>query len=192
MIGLMVAITLVVAVLAWLRLSKNPERDAPWRRFASARQLSFGDGEIAGVAGGFTVALLREDRGGSETVRTFTLVRCSLGGALPHDFTLERETLGDKLSQLVSGADHQLGHPEMDWAFLLDRVDEHARAVLSDRTAQERLLAMVQRYPGMRIGKGVLQLEVERDVTDEDGLARMLSDALSLATALHRAKQRPG
>lgn len=168
------------------------KRQAAWREFAATRQLAFAHGQIAGVVSGFTVAMLRETRGAGKSRREFTVVRCGLNGALPEDFRLERETIGDKLLQLVSTQDHQLGHPEMDSTFLLERVGAEARRVLADRTAQDRLLAMVKRYPGLRIGKGVLQLETTSSLASEEELAGMLGDAVSVATALQRARQRGG
>ena len=176
----------------WWALRHNRKRSAAWHEFAAARQLAYANGQIAGVVSGFTVAMLRETRGRGDDSSEVTVVRCGLNGALPDDFRLERETLGDKLLQMVSRQDHQLGHPEMDSTFLLERVGEEARRVLADRTAQDRLLAMVKRYPGMRIAKGVLQLETSSSLASEQELAVMLGDAVSVATALSRARQKMG
>lgn len=190
-VWLTVAVSIGSAAAIWFMLTAR-KRVTVWREFAATRQLAFANGQIAGVVSGFTVAMLRETRRSGDNSREVTVVRCGLNGALPEDFRLERETLGDKLLQLVGGRDHQLGHPEMDSAFLLDRVGEDARRVLSDRTAQDRLLAMVKRYPGMRIGKGVLQLETPSSLASEHELAVMLGDAVSVATALSRARQKMG
>ena len=175
-------------VLSNLR-AKNA-REEHWKQFAASRQLGFAYGQIAGVVSGFTVAMLVEKRGDGEGSYQATVVRCSLNGAVPDDLKISRETVASKVLQLFGRTDHQLGIPQMDQAFHLDGVGEQARRVLSDRGAQERLLAMLDRYPELRIGRGVVQLEQTGVVATEEELSRMLGDAVSVATALQRAAQR--
>lgn len=187
-IVLLLAVVIVVSVV-WSIRTKQRRAEA-WERFAASRQLGWSRGQIAGVASGFTVALLIEERGSGKSRRDVAVVRCSLAGALPPEFGLEREGLGDKLVQLLGRTDHQLGFPEMDAAFLLQNLGSEARRTLSYRAVQETLLETVKAYPEMRIGKGVVQLETTEVPRTEEGLSRLLSDAISVANTLQRAKQR--
>lgn len=182
-------VALVGGSVIWAVRAKQLRADV-WKRFATSRQLGYADGRIAGVVSGFTVALFTESRDAGRSSRDYTVARCSLNGALPDGFKLARETLTDKLSQMIGRPDHQLGVPEMDSTFLLDRLDDDARRVLSHRPVQERLLALVEKYPGLRIGNAVLQLETEKFLQTEEGLAEMLGDAVSLALTMERAKHR--
>jgi hypothetical protein len=182
-------LALVGGSIVWTLRSKELRADA-WKRFAASRQLGYADGRIAGVVSGFTIAVLTESRDAGRSTRHFTVVRCALNGALPEGFKLARETVTDKLSQMIGKPDHQLGVPEIDSTFLLDRLDDDARRVLSHRPVQERLLTLVEKYPGLRVGNGVLQLETEKLVPTEEGLAEMLGDAVSLAITMERAKSR--
>lgn len=185
----LIFVGLVGAAAAWRLSSKRVTNDA-WRAFAAARQLSFARGQIAGVISGTTVVLLIENRGDTERSHQVAVARCSLDGAVPPGFRLSRQSLLDKVGQLVSGADHQLGNAKMDEAFRLENLGDEARRVLSKRSVQEALLAAVERYPELFIGNGVLQLESARIPSTEDGLATMVNDAVTLATTLQRASRR--
>jgi len=186
-----VAVVLVVAIVIGLStVQAQYRRQEAWKQFAAARQLGWSNGQIAGVVSGCTVAMFTEERGSGKHRHTVAVARCSLPAVFSPSFALERETLGQKLVQLVKGPDHQVGDPELDAAFLLSNVDGGARRVLGQRHARETLLEYVARYPSMRIGNGSLQLETTRVPSDEAGLSAFLQDAVSLSTALQRAKQR--
>ncbi len=185
--GVVVAIIVIVLLV---NAQVQHRRDTAWKQFASSRQLGWANGQIAGVVSGCTVAMFTETRGQGRSRYTVAIVRCSLPDVFSSRFALERETLGQKLIQLVSGPDHQVGDPKLDAAFLLSNVDGGARRVLSDRHAREALLDYVDRYPSMRIGNGVLQLEQRSVPSDEAGLSALLQDALTLSSTLQRAKQR--
>ncbi|MBL8956349.1 MAG: hypothetical protein JNK82_36585 [Myxococcaceae bacterium] len=183
-----VVVVVVVALLAQAR--SQYRRDEAWERFASVRQLGWSNGQIAGVAGGCTVAIFTEKRGSGRNQYTAAVVRCSLPDVFSASFALERETVFEKVKHLVTGPDHQVGDAELDSTFLLTNVDGGARHVLADRAARAALLSTVERYPAMRIGNGVLQLETGKVPGDEADLSAFLNEALKVATALQRAKQR--
>jgi hypothetical protein len=136
------------------------------------------------------VALLVETRGSGKNQTEVGVARCSLMGALPDSFSLEQETLGDKVMHLVGRHDHQLGYSELDAAFHLRGVDDAVRRVLSDTNAQNRLLVTHRAYPSMRIGNGSVQLETRPVPGSEEALNALLSDAISVAQALLKASRR--
>lgn len=182
-------VTLIAATQLWKARSRRHRQEA-WEQFAASRQLGYARGQIAGIASGFTVAMLVETRGQGRNQRDVALVRCSLNGAVPSHFSLERETLGDKLVGLIGRADHQLGIPDMDSAFHLENVGDEARSLLSLRSVQQVLLDSVRVYPTLRIAKGVVELETSHVPNDEKSLSKFLGDAVAVATALQRGKLR--
>jgi hypothetical protein len=186
------AVCVIVMVIIEVASSVATQRkQSAWAEFARTRNLAYANDRIAGVVDGFTIALLVEERGTGRD-RHFTMVaRCSLADALPAEFTLQRETLGSKLAQLVGEGDHQLGDPQMDSTFLLGQLGDQARRVLTDRAARDALLAWVDKYPSLRIGHGALQLEMASVPSTVEGLAVLLHDAVTLAKALQRAATRP-
>jgi hypothetical protein len=180
----------IVALVLALGARARHRREGAWQQFAASRQLSWHNGQIAGVVNGFTIALLIEVRGSGKQQHEVAVARCSLGSTFSPQFALEREGLGDKLMQVISGQDHQLGDPKLDSTFLLHNVDGGARRVLSDDGARSALLTFVERYPSLRIGNGVLQLELRQPPADALALSAFLQDTVSLATSLQRAKRK--
>ena len=184
------AVFVLIAVVVLYGMTVVSRRDGAWIQFAASRQLAWAKGQIAGVVNGCTVAMILEERGHGRQKRTVALVRCSLPEVFGASFGLERETMFEKLKHLVGEPDHQVGDPELDSTFLLTNVDGGARRVLSDKAARTALLECVDRYPAMRIGNSVVQLELSTVPSTEAELSRFLNDAVKLSTTLQRAKQR--
>lgn len=188
--GVVVGGLALLAFTVVMAMRRKRQTAEVWKRFAHARGLGFSEGRVAGMVGGFLAAVLTEKREDSDTSWEVAVVRVSLDGLLPAAFSLTPETIGSRLSQVLGEPDHQLGVPEMDAAFWFENLGDTARKVLSERGAQQALLSCRQRYPSLMIGKGTLQLELRAVPSTEEALARLLDDALAVATALRKAAPR--
>lgn len=190
---LILAFVVLVALGSWLWSRKvTRARIEGWSEYARTRQLGFSNQplSIAGTLGGSTVAVLIEVRGSGKNRQEVCVVRFDLGDVLNPSFSLDRETVADKVAQLFKGQDHQLGVAQIDEAFHLDNLDDRARRVLNDRSVQLALLRTVGAYPSMRIGNAVLHLESKSVPSNAIALGQLVADAQSLATTLRRAGQR--
>jgi hypothetical protein len=146
--------------------------------------------QIEGTYEGYPMRLETQTRGSGKNRYRVTVVHLSTNGALPPDFSLEPEGLGDKLLKLFGKRDAEIGDERFDKSFDLSNLTSATTRVLRHPSVQQHIYEMVSHYRAFHIREGWIQAE-RRDVpSTADALEEFTGPALMLAHTLEEAAQR--
>ncbi|AKJ06166.1 hypothetical protein ATI61_11089 [Archangium gephyra] len=165
-------------------------RVAAWAEFANRHGMHADGLELEGTYEGYPMRLETQSRGSGKNQYRVTVLHLSTNGALPPEFSLEPEGLGDKLLKLFGKGDEELGDEQFDKRFDLSNLTASATEVLRHPSVQQHLYEMLSYYRAFHIREGWIQAE-QRDIpSTADALEELTGPALMLAHTLEEAAGR--
>ena len=181
---------LIVGGGGYLAWRAHAARVAAWAQFAQRHGMSAHGLHFEGTYEGFPVTVETRTRGSGRSRYTVAVLRLSVGGALPPEFSLEREGLGDKVLHLFGKHDPEIGDTRFDELFDLKNLSPETASVLRDEGVQRQLYSMVRAYTYFHVRHGWIEAERLRIPAKGEELEEFLGQALLLAHALGQATQR--
>jgi hypothetical protein len=147
---------------------------------------------LSGEHDGREVGVSIISRGSGKESSLHTLASATCRRALPNDFALRPQGLFFALQRAFGAQDLEIGDPVFDRAFVIRGADEgHVRAVLSDPSLRQSLLAAAAREPRLEVAGGQVMVEHNTTVTKPKVLASMLEATTVAARALEAASESP-
>jgi hypothetical protein len=180
----------IVALVGYFVWKSHQARVAAWAKFASRHDMSASGLRIDGTYEGYPMRLETETRGSGKHRYTVAVLRLSTNGALPPDFSLEREGLGDKVLKLFGRRDAEIGDERFDRLFDLSNLSRTTTQVLRDEAVQQHLYEMVRNYRAFHIKGTWIQAEHRRVPSTVEELEEFTGPALMLAHTLEEASRR--
>jgi hypothetical protein len=177
-------------VIAYLAHRWNRARMAAWAEFASRHGMHADKFHIEGSYEGYPLTLRTERRGSGKHSYTVTVLRLSVGEALPPEFSLKPAGLGSKVLRVFGKRDAEIGDEEFDKRFTLEGVSEKTAEVLHSQTVQQHLYELVNLYRDFHIRDGGIETESGGIPATADALEELTGPALMLAHTLEEAARR--
>lgn len=181
---LVVLVVLATGVAVYFARKVQAARTAAWAGFARRHGLSAHGLRIEGTYQGLPLTVDLQTRGAGRNQTTVTVLRLSVGEALPPDFSLEREGLGDKVLRLFGKHDPEIGDARFDEAFDLRNLSPATAEVLRRPRVQQHLFAVGRAYQDFHLRGGWLQAEGHRVPVSPEELEAFIAPALQLAQTL--------
>ena len=181
------------AVAGYFAWRTHQKRREAWGAFAREHGLTLSARglELRGHHERWPLHLTTETRGHGKHRLTVTVLRLTVGEALPGDFTLEREWLGDKLLKLLGRGDEEIGDAEFDDAFEIQNVSPEVRALLRSATVREHLHRLATTYRRFLIRAGALYVEQAGIPATVEALEAFVRPTLDAAAVLSTSAGRP-
>lgn len=185
-----------IAILAgFIYWKVHQAKAAAWAEFARIHGLSAEGLSVQGSYEGYDLKMDTEQRHehrhvGKGRDYTVTVLRLSTQGALPKNFSLEPEGLGDKLLQFMELEDAEIGDQDFDERFALSGLSAVTLRVLRDASVQEHLYEMANHYESFAIRGGWIHAEHRGNPSTVDALEELTGPALMLAHTLEEASRR--
>jgi len=180
----------IMALVLYAIWRRHQARIAAWAEFASRHDMSVDGLRIDGTYEGYPLRLETQTRGSGKHRHTVAVLHLSTHGALPPDFSLEREGLGDKVLKLFGRRDEEIGDEQFDRLFDLSNLSSSAARVLRNEAVQQHLYEMVKNYRTFHIHGGLIQAEHSHIPSTVDELEEFTGPALMLAHTLEEASRR--
>lgn len=185
-------VALVGGLIYW---KLHQAKSAVWAEFAHLHGLSAEGLSVAGSYEGYDLKLETELRHehrhvGKDQSYTVTVLRLSTQGALPKNFSLEPEGLGDKLLKFMELEDAEIGDQDFDERFELSGLTAMTIRVLRDASVQQHLYEMANHYESFAIRSGWIHAEHRGNPSSVDELEELTGPALMLAHTLDETSRR--
>ncbi|HYI00308.1 hypothetical protein [Hyalangium sp.] len=180
----------LVGLIAYFAWRTHKARVEAWAEFASRHGMHAEGLHIEGDYEGYPLKLETQSRGSGKHRYTVTVLHLSLQGALPPDFSLERERLGDKVLRLFGKQDEEIGDDPFDQLFDLENLSSATARVLRNEGFQQHLYELSSLYADFHIKAGWIQAERRNVPSTADELEEFTGPALMLAHTLEEASQR--
>ncbi len=181
----------------WENIHTQRKQREAWDAFGQRHGLSFTPSplQLEGRHEGCPLRLHTEMRGSGKSRYGVTVLRLDVDDALPGDFELRREGLGNKLLKLLGSKDEELGDADFDAAFQLRNLSPEVNALLRSATVRRHLRTLAS-FHHFAIHAGALHVE-RRDVPAtvealEDFTRLVLDAAGALREAARRARGSTG
>jgi hypothetical protein len=186
-----VLIALAVAgLVAYFAYRMHKVRVAAWAEFASRHGMHAEGLRIEGDYEGYPLKVETQSRGSGKNRYTVTVLHLSTQGALPPDFSLEKEGLGDKVLKFFGKRDEEIGDDQFDRLFDLKNLSSAAARVLRNEGVQQHLYELSNLYATFHIRGGSIQAERRNVPSTADELEEFTGPALMLAHTLEEASRR--
>ncbi len=181
----MVLVLLVLLVLlAYALWRAREDRIAAWAEFASDHDMQAQGLRIEGSYEDYPLVIETERRGHEKHHYTFTVLYLSVPDTLPPEFSLARESLGDKVLHFFGKRDEEVGDPEFDKLFKLENLSPALTEVLGHPAVQEHLYEMMNHYEDFHIRDGWIHAERRHVPETAEQLEEFVGPALMLAHTL--------
>jgi hypothetical protein len=184
------AVVAILILLVYLDWRARKARMAAWAEFASNHDMQARGFRVEGSYEGYPLVIEVERRGHGKHRYTVTALSLSIPDALSHEFSLEREGLGDKVLQFFGKRDEEIGDADFDKRFELKHLSPEVTAVLRHRVVQEHLYEMGNHYKDFRIRDGRIHAEHRRVPATAEQLEEFIGPALMLAHTLEETSRR--
>jgi hypothetical protein len=181
---------LFLALLAYALWRARKARITAWAEFASNHDMQAQGFRIEGSYEDYPLVIETARRGHGKHRYTVTVLSLSLPDALPPEFSLTRESLGDKVLHFLGKRDEEIGDAEFDKRFELEKLSPALTAVLRHTVVQEHLYEMVNHYQDFHIREGRIQAERRHVPSTADELEEFVGPALMLAHTLEETSRR--
>jgi hypothetical protein len=191
-IGLL-TIAAMLGLVVWGFFRRRESGDESWASFAEERGLSYNrpegleDPSISGTCRDVPVHIGLDQDG--ET--TLTVFEVYLPEHVPEGLRMSPEHLGAKMMKLVGAQDVQVGHPELDDAFLIKCArttdEQHVRDWLGREELADALLALQRSFPRTLVDGHQLEVRVPEFVGSEERLGDVLD---AMIEVVHAARGR--
>lgn len=182
-----IAFWIIAAYVLWKKINGQIQA---WAEFASRHGMNAQHFHIEGSYEGYPLKVVRETRPPTKNGQTIIVLRLAVRGALPPEFSLEREGLGDKVLRFFGKQDTQIGDTDFDKHFDLKNVSPEMEEVLRQPAVQQHLYEMTNHYRLFFIRDGWIQAEQRKVPSTVEELEAFTGPALMLAHTLEEAAQR--
>jgi hypothetical protein len=184
----------IAILFGFLYWRSHQAKAAVWAEFARLHGLSSDGLSLEGRYEGYELrmetATRHERKYGKKRQYTVTVLRLSTRGALPQNFSLEPEGLGDKLLEFLGLEDAEIGDEHFDERFALSGLSAVSIRVLRDESVQQHLYELAHHYETFAIRGGWIQAEHRGLPSTVDELEELLGPALTLAHTLDEVSRR--
>lgn len=187
-----IGIAILFGLIYW---KVHQARAAVWAEFARLHGLSSDGLSLQGSYEGYDLKMETETRHehrhvGRDRDYTVTVLRLSTQGALPKNFSLEPEGLGDKLLKFMELEDAEIGDQDFDERFQLSGLSAVTLRVLRDASVQQHIYEMANHYQSFAIRGGWIHAEHRGLPSTVDELEEITGPALMLAYTLDETSRR--
>jgi hypothetical protein len=184
------AIVMALAAAVYFGWNAYKARRAAWAEFAQRHGMQTRGLRIEGSYDGYPLTVETQSRGSGQSRYKVAVLHLSVESALPIDFSLEREGVGDKILRFFGQEDAQLGDADFDKYFDLKNLSSAAASVLRHQGVQQHLYELASHYRDFHIRNGWLQAEQRKVPFTADELEDFTGPALMLAHTLDEASKR--
>jgi hypothetical protein len=184
------SLVLLTGVAVYFAMKAHKAQVAAWAEFARRHGMQARGLKVEGSYEGYPLTVETQSRGSGKNSYTVAVLHLSLQEALPPEFSLEREGLGDKILRFFGKQDAQLGDTDFDKSFDLKNLAAPTAAVLRHSSVQQHLYELANHYQDFHIRGGWLQAERRKVPSTPDELEEFTGPALLLAQVLEEASRR--
>jgi hypothetical protein len=181
---------LFMGIAVYFAMKMHRAQVAAWAEFAQRHGMQSRGLKIDGSYEGYPLTVETQSRGSGKNSYTVAVLHLSLESALPTEFSLEREGLGDKILRFFGKEDAQIGDADFDKHFDLKNLSPITAAVLRHPSVQKHLYELAHHYSNFHIRGGWLQAERRKVPSTADELEDFTGPALMLAHTLDEAAKR--
>ncbi|MFL5344067.1 MAG: hypothetical protein ACJ8AT_04705 [Hyalangium sp.] len=192
LLPLVVLVLLVpfLAVSAYALWKIKKASRAAWAEFAHNHGMLATGFRIEGSYEDYPLVIETARRGHSKHRYTVTVLSLSVPDALPPEFSLALESLGDKVLHFLGKKDERIGDADFDKFFEMENLSPALSAVLRHMAVQEHLYEMVNQYQTFHIRDGWIHAERRHVPSTAEELEEFVGPALMLAHTLEETSRR--
>lgn len=185
---LLLAAALLAMGSVYLLHRRNAALAAAWAEFARSHGLSVRGLRLEGTCEGLplTVEARYLDAGRGKHVGTVLRLRVK---ALPPEFSLEREGLGDKVPRWAGKGEPRSGDARFHSLFDLKNLTPATASLLRHERVREHLDEMARAYTAFRIRDGWIEAEQHLVPANVEELKAFTRPALMLTLALEQVQR---
>lgn len=168
------------AIMGWTVFRRSQAKKA-WSSLAGRHDMQFFDGGwfgefgLSGTYRGVDVEVKTETRGSGKNKKTYTVYQASLPGGVPFGLIVYDEGFFSQVGKLFGGQDIEIGHPEVDDAFIIK--SDHPAEVhrfFDDRRVRQAFLRLAASGQDIHVEHGQVEIDERGLETSIDDLRRNL------------------